>query len=103
MMDMTEFGEAAPFLRKSEKELMMLQTVAFDGELQYCLGCQWPANPDKGCTHNISGECRANQDAKPCCYCCSLSQLATNFVTLFPAELQEAPDSAEEKQSINLY
>uniref|UniRef100_G3UQV7 Myosin heavy chain 15 n=1 Tax=Meleagris gallopavo TaxID=9103 RepID=G3UQV7_MELGA len=32
MMDMTEFGEAAPFLRKSEKELMMLQTVAFDGK-----------------------------------------------------------------------
>lgn len=31
-MDMSEFGEAAPFLRKSEKELMMAQTVAFDGE-----------------------------------------------------------------------
>lgn len=37
-MDMSEFGEAAPFLRKSEKELMMAQTVAFDGELQYRLG-----------------------------------------------------------------
>lgn len=35
MMDMSEFGEAAPFLRKSEKELMMAQTVAFDGELQH--------------------------------------------------------------------
>ncbi|XP_078245982.1 myosin-15 isoform X2 [Pogona vitticeps] len=32
MMDMSEFGEAAPFLRKSEKEIMMLQTVAFDGK-----------------------------------------------------------------------
>ncbi|KAM6319736.1 myosin-15 [Podargus strigoides] len=32
MMDMSEFGEAAPFLRKSEKELMMAQTVAFDGK-----------------------------------------------------------------------
>lgn len=35
MMDMSEFGEAAPFLRKSEKELMMAQTVAFDGELRH--------------------------------------------------------------------
>lgn len=33
MMDMSEFGEAAPFLRKSEKEIMMLQTVAFDGKI----------------------------------------------------------------------
>ncbi|XP_013916506.1 PREDICTED: myosin-15 [Thamnophis sirtalis] len=32
MMDMSEFGEAAPFLRKSEKEIMVLQTVAFDGK-----------------------------------------------------------------------
>uniref|UniRef100_A0A8V5G0G7 Myosin-7B n=1 Tax=Melopsittacus undulatus TaxID=13146 RepID=A0A8V5G0G7_MELUD len=32
MMDMSEFGEAAPYLRKSEKELMMAQTVAFDGK-----------------------------------------------------------------------
>lgn len=34
MVDMSEFGEAAPYLRKSEKELMKVQTVAFDGELQ---------------------------------------------------------------------
>lgn len=34
MVDMSEFGEAAPYLRKSEKELMKAQTVAFDGELQ---------------------------------------------------------------------
>ncbi|KAL7983477.1 hypothetical protein Chor_000353 [Crotalus horridus] len=32
MMDVSEFGEAAPFLRKSEKEIMMLQTVAFEGK-----------------------------------------------------------------------
>ncbi|KAH0624969.1 hypothetical protein JD844_032932 [Phrynosoma platyrhinos] len=32
MMDMSEFGEAAPFLRKSDKEIMVLQTVAFDGK-----------------------------------------------------------------------
>uniref|UniRef100_A0A8C3FC59 Uncharacterized protein n=1 Tax=Chrysemys picta bellii TaxID=8478 RepID=A0A8C3FC59_CHRPI len=32
MMDMSEFGEASPFLRKSEKEIMILQTVAFDGK-----------------------------------------------------------------------
>uniref|UniRef100_A0A8C4VZN4 Myosin heavy chain 15 n=1 Tax=Gopherus evgoodei TaxID=1825980 RepID=A0A8C4VZN4_9SAUR len=32
MMDMSEFGEAAPFLRKSDKEIMILQTVAFDGK-----------------------------------------------------------------------
>ncbi|XP_077338569.1 myosin-15 [Lithobates pipiens] len=32
MMDMSEFGEAAPFLRKSERERMILQTVAFDGK-----------------------------------------------------------------------
>uniref|UniRef100_A0A7M4EU76 Myosin heavy chain 15 n=1 Tax=Crocodylus porosus TaxID=8502 RepID=A0A7M4EU76_CROPO len=32
MMDMLEFGEAAPFLRKSENELMKLQTVAFEGK-----------------------------------------------------------------------
>ncbi|XP_033002577.1 myosin-15 isoform X2 [Lacerta agilis] len=32
MMDMSEFGEAAPFLRKSDKELMVLQTVAFEGK-----------------------------------------------------------------------
>ncbi|KAG9492374.1 hypothetical protein GDO78_000726 [Eleutherodactylus coqui] len=30
MMDMSDFGEAASFLRKSEKELMIQQTVAFD-------------------------------------------------------------------------
>lgn len=33
MMDMSEFGEAAPFLRKSDKELMVLQTVAFEGKV----------------------------------------------------------------------
>ncbi|XP_060692585.1 myosin-7-like [Hemiscyllium ocellatum] len=32
MLDMSEFGEAAPFLRKSDKELMVLQTIAFDGK-----------------------------------------------------------------------
>uniref|UniRef100_A0A8C3XJ27 Uncharacterized protein n=1 Tax=Chelydra serpentina TaxID=8475 RepID=A0A8C3XJ27_CHESE len=32
MMTMSEFGEASPFLRKSEKEIMILQTVAFDGK-----------------------------------------------------------------------
>uniref|UniRef100_A0A8C0G897 MYH6 protein n=1 Tax=Chelonoidis abingdonii TaxID=106734 RepID=A0A8C0G897_CHEAB len=32
MMDMSEFGEATPFLRKSDKEIMILQTVAFDGK-----------------------------------------------------------------------
>ncbi|XP_062897019.1 myosin-7-like [Mobula hypostoma] len=32
MQDMSEFGEAASFLRKSEKELMVLQTIAFDGK-----------------------------------------------------------------------
>ncbi|XP_066448861.1 myosin-15 [Eleutherodactylus coqui] len=32
MMDMSDFGEAASFLRKSEKELMIQQTVAFDGK-----------------------------------------------------------------------
>ncbi|XP_029434330.1 myosin-15 [Rhinatrema bivittatum] len=32
MLEMSEFGEAADFLRKSNKELMMLQTVAFDGK-----------------------------------------------------------------------
>ncbi|XP_072918398.1 myosin-7-like [Hemitrygon akajei] len=32
MQDMSEFGEAAAFLRKSEKELMVLQTIAFDGK-----------------------------------------------------------------------
>uniref|UniRef100_A0A452J0N0 Myosin motor domain-containing protein n=1 Tax=Gopherus agassizii TaxID=38772 RepID=A0A452J0N0_9SAUR len=42
MMDMSEFGEAAPFLRKSDKEIMILQTVAFDGKTGYvflCLVC----------------------------------------------------------------
>uniref|UniRef100_A0A7M4ETJ2 Myosin heavy chain 15 n=1 Tax=Crocodylus porosus TaxID=8502 RepID=A0A7M4ETJ2_CROPO len=39
MMDMLEFGEAAPFLRKSENELMKLQTVAFEGKIYYA-GCQ---------------------------------------------------------------
>uniref|UniRef100_A0A8C5P7D3 Myosin heavy chain n=1 Tax=Leptobrachium leishanense TaxID=445787 RepID=A0A8C5P7D3_9ANUR len=32
MMSMSDFGEAAPFLRKSEKELMIQQTIAFDGK-----------------------------------------------------------------------
>uniref|UniRef100_UPI00358F7427 myosin-7-like isoform X2 n=1 Tax=Myxine glutinosa TaxID=7769 RepID=UPI00358F7427 len=32
MLDMSEFGEAAPFLRKSEQELMIAQTTAFDGK-----------------------------------------------------------------------
>lgn len=48
MIDMSEFGDAAPFLRKSEKELMKLQTVAFDGEFQYPLCCQWPVKSYKG-------------------------------------------------------
>ena len=29
--DLKEFGEAAPFLRKSDLELLSKQTVAFDG------------------------------------------------------------------------
>lgn len=33
MQDMSEFGPAASFLRKSDKELMVLQTIAFDGKL----------------------------------------------------------------------
>ncbi|XP_032897977.1 myosin-7B isoform X1 [Amblyraja radiata] len=32
MQDMSEFGVAASFLRKSDKELMVLQTIAFDGK-----------------------------------------------------------------------
>uniref|UniRef100_A0A452J0T3 Myosin motor domain-containing protein n=1 Tax=Gopherus agassizii TaxID=38772 RepID=A0A452J0T3_9SAUR len=39
MMDMSEFGEAAPFLRKSDKEIMILQTVAFDGKTGYVFLC----------------------------------------------------------------
>lgn len=31
LLDMKEFGEAAPFLRKSDIELLSAQTVAFDG------------------------------------------------------------------------
>lgn len=30
-MDMTEFGEAAPFLRKSDLEIFPAHTTAFDG------------------------------------------------------------------------
>lgn len=48
MVDMTEFGEAAPYLRKSEKELMKAQTVAFDGELWQPLCCQGLVQRDKG-------------------------------------------------------
>lgn len=29
--DLQDFGEAAPFLRKSEMELLVTQTIAFDG------------------------------------------------------------------------
>lgn len=29
--DMKDFGEAAPFLRKSDLELLAAQTIAFDG------------------------------------------------------------------------
>ncbi|XP_051957261.1 myosin, heavy chain 7B, cardiac muscle, beta a isoform X3 [Xyrauchen texanus] len=32
LLDMEEFGEAAPFLRKSDQGLMAAQTVAFDGK-----------------------------------------------------------------------
>ncbi|XP_072371513.1 myosin-7-like isoform X1 [Scyliorhinus torazame] len=32
MFTMDDFGEAAEFLRKSDKELMVLQTIAFDGK-----------------------------------------------------------------------
>ncbi|XP_068124560.1 myosin-15 [Hyperolius riggenbachi] len=32
MMDMSEFGEAATYLRKSDRELMIQQTVAFEGK-----------------------------------------------------------------------
>ncbi|XP_005986736.1 myosin-7 [Latimeria chalumnae] len=32
LLDTREFGEAASFLRKSDKELMMLQTIPFDGK-----------------------------------------------------------------------
>ena len=31
LRDMNEFGEAAPFLRKTELELLAAQTLAFDG------------------------------------------------------------------------
>lgn len=30
--DMKDFGDAAPFLRKSDLELLAAQTAAFDGE-----------------------------------------------------------------------
>lgn len=33
--DMKEFGEAAPFLRKSELELLTAHTVPFDGKATY--------------------------------------------------------------------
>lgn len=29
--DVKEFGEASPFLRKSDRELLAMQTTAFDG------------------------------------------------------------------------
>ncbi|XP_016120560.1 myosin-15-like [Sinocyclocheilus grahami] len=32
LLDMKEFGEAAPFLRKTDLELLAAQTVAFDGK-----------------------------------------------------------------------
>uniref|UniRef100_A0A8C5PP49 Myosin heavy chain n=1 Tax=Leptobrachium leishanense TaxID=445787 RepID=A0A8C5PP49_9ANUR len=32
LLDMSEFGEAADYLRKSDKELMKLQTIPFDGK-----------------------------------------------------------------------
>ncbi|KAG5274511.1 hypothetical protein AALO_G00137130 [Alosa alosa] len=32
LLDMEEFGEAAPFLRKSDLVLLGAQTVAFDGK-----------------------------------------------------------------------
>lgn len=32
LLDMSEFGEAAPFLRKSYTEQLKLQTIPFDGE-----------------------------------------------------------------------
>ncbi|XP_039590559.1 myosin-7-like [Polypterus senegalus] len=32
MLDMSEFGEAASYLRKSDKELLVLQTLPFDGK-----------------------------------------------------------------------
>lgn len=31
LMDMTEFGDAAPFLRKSDLEILAAHTAAFDG------------------------------------------------------------------------
>uniref|UniRef100_A0A452J0W6 Myosin motor domain-containing protein n=1 Tax=Gopherus agassizii TaxID=38772 RepID=A0A452J0W6_9SAUR len=52
MMDMSEFGEAAPFLRKSDKEIMILQTVAFDGKTGYvflCLVCSVERQGDSSC------------------------------------------------------
>ncbi len=33
LLDMKEFGEAAPFLRKTDLELLETQTVMFDGSL----------------------------------------------------------------------
>lgn len=32
LLDMSEFGEAAPYLRKSYTEQLKLQTIPFDGE-----------------------------------------------------------------------
>uniref|UniRef100_A0A803TQV9 Myosin N-terminal SH3-like domain-containing protein n=1 Tax=Anolis carolinensis TaxID=28377 RepID=A0A803TQV9_ANOCA len=56
MMDMSEFGEAAPFLRKSDKEIMVLQTVAFDGKKK----C-WIPN-DK--VAYVEGEIKESADGK---------------------------------------
>uniref|UniRef100_A0A452J0N2 Myosin motor domain-containing protein n=1 Tax=Gopherus agassizii TaxID=38772 RepID=A0A452J0N2_9SAUR len=49
MMDMSEFGEAAPFLRKSDKEIMILQTVAFDGKTGYVFLCSVERQGDSSC------------------------------------------------------
>lgn len=37
---MSELGEAAAFLRRSQAELLLLQAVAFDGKT--CGGCWFP-------------------------------------------------------------
>lgn len=55
LFDVKEFGEAAPFLRKTDLELLAVQTVAFDGivKLLVVTSCFFKLQLPHSIVHNL--------------------------------------------------
>lgn len=87
MLDMSEFGEAAPYLRKSYTEQLKLQTIPFDGKSPRLLStapCVSPAQP----------LCHGSLRSPPCPFPCAAPQGITDT-----AESPQHPGGQEDLKS----